>query len=89
MKEAISFLNLAVLAGGKNFARNFWAKTFQVVILLAGKDCNQFLALSQSEKGNRRSRTVSFDTLLCLKVSQISKKLAMCAFGSSVEEPSN
>ena len=70
----MSFLNFAVLAGGKNFARNFCAKSSQVVMDPEGKEWSQVFALSLREKGNTLNLTASSVTPLYLKVSQISMK---------------
>lgn len=83
-KLVISFLSLAVLpGGGKYLIRKACDKAFQVVKELGALEFNQALALSFRENGKSQSRIASSLTPFILIVSQISKKLARCACGSS------
>lgn len=88
-RVVISVLNLAVFDGGKNLDKNLWAKSCHVVILLAGREFNQILALSRRENGNNLNLMASSVTSLYLKVAQISMKLARWTSGSSVTDPLN
>ena len=73
----MSFLILTVLASGKYLAKNLYANASQVVIELTGKELNQLLVLSFKEKLNSLSLMALSVTPLCLKESQISRKLAI------------
>ncbi|KAL2531225.1 kinesin-related protein [Abeliophyllum distichum] len=43
----ISCFNFETFAGGKNFVQNFWARSFQVVMLSIGSESNHSRALSK------------------------------------------
>jgi len=60
-----------------------------VVMQPNGRDCNQALALSLNEKGNKRRRIPSLETPFNLNVSHTSKKTERCRFESSQRVPSN
>jgi len=51
------------------------------------KDCNQALALSLKEKGNRHRWIASVETPLSFNISHTSKKTERCIFGSSKGVP--
>ena len=89
MNDVMSFINFADFAGGKNLVKNFYAKSFHVVIVPDGSASNHPFALSFNENGNSLNLMASSDTPFDLKVSQISKKLAMCRFGSFFKSPLN
>lgn len=67
------FLIMVVFAGGKNFARNFWANPSQVVMVPGGSEFSRPFSLSLSENGKSLNLITSSETPLCLKVSHISK----------------
>jgi len=54
-----------------------------VVMHPDGKECNQALALSLNQIGNKRKRIASVETSLSFNVSRTSKKTERCRFGSS------
>ena len=58
-KTMMSFLNLADLARGKYFFRNFLTTISQLVSVPYDRDFNQALALSLNEKWNNLSRIAS------------------------------
>jgi len=70
-------------------ARNALVNTSQVVIHPDGKECNQALALSLNEKGNKCNRMASVESPLSFNVSHTSKETERCRFGSSKEVPPN
>ena len=66
----MSFLNRAVLAGGKNLFKNLDARSFHVVTDSCGSELNQALALSLSEKGKSCNQMISSVTLFIFTVLQ-------------------
>jgi len=70
-------------------ARTALVNSSQVVMHPDGKDCNQALALSLKEKGNRRRQITSMETPLSFNISHTSKKTERCRFGSSKGIPPN
>ena len=66
-----------ILVGGKYFARKAFANRSHVVIEAGGCEFNHALALSFNVNGKSLKRIASSYTPLYLKVSQISKKLAI------------
>ena len=85
----ISLRNFACFSKGKNFDKNFWHNSCQVVIELAGREFSQLFAASHSENGNKMRRMASSVTLLYLNVSHNSTKLEMWSLGFSVGVPPN
>jgi hypothetical protein len=73
----ISILNFTVLVGGKYLTRKFSTRSFQVMMDLAGNDFTQDFAISLREKRKSLKLISSLETPFILKVSQVSKKLAM------------
>ena len=53
MKLFISIRSCTVLVGGKNFSKNFCARSFHVLMEVGGSEFNHYFALSLSENGNR------------------------------------
>lgn len=76
-------------ADGKYFERNFSQSFPQVSMPVRSKLLNQSFAWLRSEKPNMRIRIVSCGTPFYLMVSQISRKVSRCAFGSFVTPPPN
>jgi len=64
-------------------ARNSLVNSTQVVIHPNGAECNQALALSLNEKGNKCNQMASMETPLSFNMSHTSKKSERCRFGSS------
>ena len=58
----MSFLREMILAGGKYLEIKASLNLFQESILFLGKDANQALARSISEKGNSFNLTISLST---------------------------
>ena len=85
----MSFLIFIDFAGGKYLVRKALTSPSHVVIILEGNEINHALALLFRENGNNQSLIASSITPLCLKVSQISKKFAICRLGSSLVNPPN
>ena len=86
-KKVISFIILVVFADGKYLAKNAFANKSQMVIDTGGCEFNHAFSLSLSVKGNNLNLIASSDIPLYLNVSQISKKLAIWTFGSSLDNP--
>ena len=61
-KICSSMCSCAVLAGGKNFARNFHTRSSQLTIKFGISKFNKLLALSLCENGKRQIRTTSSGT---------------------------
>src|SRR3954469_1921879 len=75
LKFIISFLREMILAGGKYLEIKASLHLFQESILFLGKDENQVLARSLSEKGNSFNLTISLSTSFFFCISHKSTKL--------------
>ncbi|KAF7839285.1 uncharacterized protein G2W53_007767 [Senna tora] len=69
----------------KLLSKKLLCNSSHVEIDPSGKDCSQTFALSLNEKGKSLRRMASSETPLCLKASQISRKLRMWLLGSSID----
>ena len=88
-KDVISFLNFALLVGGKYFIKNLSAKSFHVVIESGGKEFNHVRAQSLKEYEKSLSLNAYSDAPAILKASLISKNSLGWRWGSSDGNPLN
>jgi len=77
------------LLAGKNLARKALVNSSHVVMHPDGKECNQALALSLNEKGNKCRQIASMENLLNFSVLHTSKKIERCRFGFFKDVPPN
>ena len=89
VKFVVSFLNLAIFAGGKNLLKNLLDKSAQFPIDSYGSELNHAKALSLNEKGNSYKRIASSVTPFLLMVLQYYRNLAKWSSGVSFEYPPN
>src|SRR3954465_6415824 len=85
----ISFLREMIVAGGKYLEIKACLHLFQESILFLGKDENQALARSLSEKGNSFNLTISLSTSFFFCISHKSTKLFRWVAASSIGRPAN
>ena len=89
MKVERSPRSFVALDEGKYFVRNLFVISSHIAMVFLGKELNRVYALHLKEKGKSFSFITSGDTPLILCVSHISRKLEMCALGSSCGNPLN
>ena len=70
-------------------ARKALVNSSQLVMHPDGKECNQALALSLNEKGNKHRRIASVETPSSFNVSHTSKRAKKCRFDPSKGVPPN
>ena len=75
------FLIFTVLAGRKNFPRNFKANVYHDVTIPDGRELNPTMALSRIENGKSLNLISLSVITLCLNVSQISMKFVHVQVG--------
>lgn len=80
----MSLKSLAIVAFGKYLAQNFKAISSHVVMVSGSMELSHTLALSLSENGNNLRHIVLSVMSVCLKVSQISKKIFICQLSNVI-----
>ena len=89
LKLVSSWWYFIVLPGRKYLVRKAFKSKSYEVIEFGANEFNHNFAFSLKENGNNLRRIASVLTPFILKGSQISKKVARCAFGSSLGNPPN